>query len=210
MLLFVVMPLRRVPVIPLLLAVEARMGLRTAGIVAGCWLLAGVAQASETGPVIVVPGHPGVPVLMYGRDISGAIVYSDWGLDRPSQTSPIVIYPYPAYDYSYRYSERYLYPERYYRRYHHRRRVGTVARYRVTVKSPPQPVVQQPAGYFPMTGHKPKVGRKEVDVPRPPQAPESFYRSFGVESDHNPAPAAPPQDYQLPAIVPQPQRHQHP
>jgi hypothetical protein len=184
------------------------MGLRSVGIVAGCWLLAGAAQASETGPVIVVPGRAGVPVLMYGHDISGAIVYGDWGLDRPSQTTPAVIYPYPVYDYSYRYGERYLYPERY-RRHHHRRRAGAIVRRSVTVVAPP-PSVQQPAGYFPMTGHKPTVGRKEVDVPRPPQAPESFYRSFGVESDHNPAPATPPQNYQLPAIVPQPQHHHHP
>jgi hypothetical protein len=175
------------------------MRLRSVSIVAGCWLLAGAAQASETGPVIVVPGRAGVPVLMFGHDISGAIVYGDWGLDRPSQTSPTVIYRYPAYDYSYRYSARYLYPERY--RRHHRRRVGAVVR-RSAAHVPP--AAYRPAGYFPMTGRKPKVGRREVDTPRPPQEPESFYRSFGVESDHNPAPATPPQNYQLPAIVPQP------
>ena len=59
-------------------------------------------SAHEGGPVIVVPGRADVPVLYYGRDISGAVVEGDWGLDRPGNIDPTVIYPYPrpyrAYD----------------------------------------------------------------------------------------------------------------
>lgn len=44
--------------------------------------LSGVALA-EGGPVIVVPGRPGVPVMIDGVDASGAVIYGDWGLARP-------------------------------------------------------------------------------------------------------------------------------
>src|SRR5262245_40899606 len=50
------------------------------------------AKASETGPVIVVPGRPGVPVMMYGVEVSGAVIEGDWGLARPSNINPTVIY----------------------------------------------------------------------------------------------------------------------
>jgi len=43
-------------------------------------------------PVIVVPGKPGVPVKYFGRDISWSIVEGDFGLARPTQTNPTVIY----------------------------------------------------------------------------------------------------------------------
>jgi hypothetical protein len=63
-------------------------------IVAAGVLAGGVACASETGPVIVIPGKAGVPVVLNGVDISYAVVEGDWGLDRPSQTNPQVIYRY--------------------------------------------------------------------------------------------------------------------
>jgi len=59
----------------------------------GCWLIAGSAVASETGPVIVVPGRPGVPIMMYGQDVSWAVIEGDWGLARPGYIAPQVIYP---------------------------------------------------------------------------------------------------------------------
>jgi hypothetical protein len=58
-------------------------------------LLAGTAMASESGPVFVVPGRADVPVVYFGRDISGAVVEGDWGLDRPGNTDLTIIYPYP-------------------------------------------------------------------------------------------------------------------
>ncbi len=59
-------------------------------------LIAGSALASETGPVIVVPGRPGVPIMMYGQDVSGAVIEGDWGLARPSYIAPQVIFPFYA------------------------------------------------------------------------------------------------------------------
>ncbi len=43
-------------------------------------------------PAIVIPGKPGVPVLMNGVDVSGAVIDGDFGLDRPLAVTPTVIY----------------------------------------------------------------------------------------------------------------------
>ena len=47
-----------------------------------CAVACGSAHA-QTGPVIVVPGRPGVPVTIDGVIVDGAVVYGDWGLARP-------------------------------------------------------------------------------------------------------------------------------
>jgi hypothetical protein len=73
---------------------------------AGCLPGAFPARADHA-PVLVVPGKPGVPVYINGYDASWTIVEGDWGLDRPGQISPRVIYPYPYL----------LDPGPYYRRY---------------------------------------------------------------------------------------------
>ena len=38
---------------------------------------------AQTGPVIVISGKPGVPVIINGVIADGAVVYGDWGLARP-------------------------------------------------------------------------------------------------------------------------------
>ena len=43
---------------------------------------AGVAWAESNGPVIAIPGRPGVPVIINGVDASYAVVEGDWGLDK--------------------------------------------------------------------------------------------------------------------------------
>lgn len=72
------------------------MKLRGIIALAFCWPLAGVAPAfaSETGPVIVIPGRPGVPIIVNGQDISGAVIEGDWGLARPGQIEPRILYRY--------------------------------------------------------------------------------------------------------------------
>jgi hypothetical protein len=57
--------------------------------------LAWPAMAAEASAVIVVPGRPGVPVMYFGRDISGAVVEGDWGLDRPGHGEITIIQPGP-------------------------------------------------------------------------------------------------------------------
>jgi hypothetical protein len=56
-------------------------------------LIAGTVAASDsavaqTEPVIVVPGRPGVPVMMNGVDVSGAIIEGEFGLNRPDSGYP--------------------------------------------------------------------------------------------------------------------------
>jgi hypothetical protein len=113
-----------------------------------------LASAGDMSPVIVVPGRPGVPVMMNGRDVSGAVIEGDWGLARPGSVEPTVIYPR---------GPRVIY--------------GSGAG----------------GGYYPATGGAPAYGRREIIPPanRPlPRPAESFYRSWGAESD--PVPASPP------------------
>ena len=71
---------------------------RAALIASCCWLVSASALASETGPVLVIPGKPGVPIIVNGVDVSGAVIEGDWGLARPGYTAPTIIYRefYPA------------------------------------------------------------------------------------------------------------------
>ncbi len=50
------------------------------------------ASASDTGPIIAIPGRPGVPVLINGWDASYAVVEGDWGLAKNLHVQPVVTY----------------------------------------------------------------------------------------------------------------------
>ena len=54
------------------------------------WLCVGPARA-DSGPVIVIPSRPGIPVIINGRDASYAVVEGDWGLSRPGAVPVTVI-----------------------------------------------------------------------------------------------------------------------
>jgi hypothetical protein len=54
------------------------------------------AVASDTGPVIVIPGRPGVPVMINGVDASYAVVEGDWGLAKGQHVQPTVYGGHPA------------------------------------------------------------------------------------------------------------------
>jgi hypothetical protein len=43
-------------------------------------------------PEIVIPGKPGVPVIINGIDASYGIVEGEFGLDRPGLVAPTVVY----------------------------------------------------------------------------------------------------------------------
>jgi hypothetical protein len=49
---------------------------------------------AEHAPAIVVPGRPGVPVVINGFDVTGAVIEGDWGLSRPGHGVLTVIPPY--------------------------------------------------------------------------------------------------------------------
>lgn len=54
---------------------------------------------AQTGPVIAVPGRPGVPVIINGRDASYAVVEGDWGLAKGVHVQPTI---FGAWERSYR------------------------------------------------------------------------------------------------------------
>src|SRR5262245_64576 len=51
------------------------------------------AARAQTGPVIALPGKPGVPVTINGVIVDGAVIYGDWGLARPGHGQVIVVGP---------------------------------------------------------------------------------------------------------------------
>ena len=57
-----------------------------------------LAALADTGPVLVIPGKPGVPVIIGGRDASYAVVESDWGLAKNFVIQPTVYGGWDRYD----------------------------------------------------------------------------------------------------------------
>ena len=50
---------------------------------------------AQRGPVIVIPGRPDVPIFENGVDVTWSVVEGEFGLDRPGQVTPTVIYRLP-------------------------------------------------------------------------------------------------------------------
>lgn len=65
--------------------------MRAAVIIFATLLEAGAAGATEP-PAFVIPGKPGVPVMINGFDASYTIVEGDVGLDRPGAQTPTIVY----------------------------------------------------------------------------------------------------------------------
>ena len=51
------------------------------------------ALAADSGPVIVLPGRYGLPVIINGVDVTGAVIEGDWGLYKPNMVGPTTIIP---------------------------------------------------------------------------------------------------------------------
>jgi hypothetical protein len=106
-------------------------------------------------PTIVIPGRPDVPVIMNGVDVSWSVIEGDFGLDRPRDVWPTVIYrPFAV----------------------------VIPYYYGPGNFPPGP---RGPGYFPATGERPGYGRLEVVPPAnrqlPPAAP-SYRKSWSSQS----------------------------
>ena len=56
-----------------------------------CVFGAELARADSKGPILVIPGKPGIPVVINGYDASYTIVEGDWGLARPGQVQPVIV-----------------------------------------------------------------------------------------------------------------------
>ena len=69
---------------------------------AGVPFLAAATARADSGPVIVIPSRPGIPIVINGVDASYAVVEGDWGLSRPGAV-PVTVYggapvlPTPVY-----------------------------------------------------------------------------------------------------------------
>ncbi len=50
---------------------------------------------AQRAPVIVIPGRLDVPVVINGVDVSWAVIEGEFGLDRPGEMTPTVIYWLP-------------------------------------------------------------------------------------------------------------------
>src|SRR5258708_20003400 len=62
-----------------------RAGLALAILIGTTWT-----AVADTGPVIVIPGRPGVPIVINGIDASYAVVDGDWGLGKGVHVQPTV------------------------------------------------------------------------------------------------------------------------
>jgi hypothetical protein len=62
----------------------------------GIFFGSAAAPAADSGPVIVVPGRHGLPVIINGVDVTGAVLEGDWGLYSPQMVGPHVI-PAPVF-----------------------------------------------------------------------------------------------------------------
>ena len=69
----------------------SRVAASFAVVLAGFAALAPATARADSGPVIVIPSRPGVPVVINGRDASYAVVEGDWGLSRPGAVPVTVI-----------------------------------------------------------------------------------------------------------------------
>jgi hypothetical protein len=158
-------------------------------IVGGSLFTAAAARADNY-PVIVVPGRPGVPVIINGRDASWAVVNGDWGLYRPGAVPVTVIYP-----------QRWIAPVRRHHVRHRpvrrhvtvRRRAPAACACRQPNKAPPAPahIPLSARHYFPGGVKRPALGRREVEPNTPPEPAESFFRSWSTQSTPAPADVAP-------------------
>jgi hypothetical protein len=63
----------------------------------GGLLLPPAGARADSGPVIVIPSRPGIPVAINGVDASYAVVEGDWGLSRPGAGTVTVFGGRPLY-----------------------------------------------------------------------------------------------------------------
>jgi hypothetical protein len=62
-----------------------RAGIALAILIGTTW-----AASADSAPVIVIPGRPGVPIIINGVDASYAVVEGDWGLSKGVHVQPTV------------------------------------------------------------------------------------------------------------------------
>jgi hypothetical protein len=146
-------------------------------------IAATVTAAADTGPLIVIPGKPGVPVIINGRDASYAVIEGEWGLAHHFKNADRV---YGGWD-------RYSIPEvgHYYPTAGHTPGYG-----RLEIQPPANRALPQPAESYHQSWSAqsaPPAPQQQYDVPlypppiiegdRPRPGPRPSYRPNGFRPD---------------------------
>jgi hypothetical protein len=127
-----------------------RAGLALAILVGTTWT-----ALADSGPVIVIPGRPGVPIVINGIDASYAVVEGDWGLGKGVHVQPTI------------YGGRPIDPDP--RVGHYYPSAGTAPGYgRLEVQPPTNRKLPQPAESY-------HDSWSAQSTPRPPQPEVPFY-----------------------------------
>ena len=168
------------------------------GLAAAALLVATPARA-DSGPVIVIPSRPGVPVVINGLDASYAVVEGDWGLSRPGHGSITIIGGSPLLP-NYVYQERGAYHPRYGR---------SPPRGRYEVEPPAdRPLPEQPESFSRSWSTSSDL-QPAYDVPRYFRSPQRDLQYLPPDVDDGPATSNDPQSLNGPATVLPRYRHRH-
>jgi hypothetical protein len=132
----------------------------------------------DTEPVIVVPGRAGVPIIVDGQDVRGAVIEGDWGLARGRIGLTIIQPRGPIY---FGYTGRSMY-----------RSLGDVRFYPGTGRAPKRgrdEVIPPPNRPLPPKAESFHSGVKSESMPLPPDNPQPIYPmppvGVGVDFDRN-------------------------
>jgi hypothetical protein len=142
------------------------------------------AALAESGPVVVIPGRAGVPVIINGIDASYTVVEGDWGLGKGVHVQPTV------------YGGRLVDPE------------PNVGHYYPTAGHPPgygRLEVEPPANRkLPQPAESYYQSWSAQSTPQKPEVP-LYPPAVIVAPSYRVQPAPPPQDFQPPKPRPVPQ-----
>jgi hypothetical protein len=110
---------------------------------------------ADSAPVIVIPGRPGVPIIINGVDASYAVVEGDWGLGKGVHVQPTV------------YGGRYIDPEPHVGHYYPS--LGRLPGYgRLEIEPPAGRRLPQPAESFHQSWSAQSTFQPEVPLNPPP------------------------------------------
>jgi hypothetical protein len=162
--------------------------------------LAGAAPArADSGPVIVIPSRPGVPVVINGLDASYAVVEGDWGLSRPGHGTITIIGGSPLLP-NHVYHERGAYHPRYGR---------PPPRGRREIEPPADRALPEPPESFSRSWSTSSDPQPVYDAPRVMRSPERDLQYLPSDVDDGQASSNDRQSFNRPAIVRPRYRHRH-
>jgi hypothetical protein len=155
-----------------------------AGIALAILIGTAAAALADTSPVLVIPGRPGVPIIINGVDASYAVVEGDWGLGKGVHVTPTV------------YGGRYVDPQPNVGHYYPSN--GRLPGYgRLEIEPPANRRLPQPAASYYRSW-------SAQSIPQPVQPEIPFYPPPIIVAPQNGEPgfSGPPQDFRRPRKFP--------